>query len=633
MSVEGFSALPEENTDSILGSNPDIRLSELSKQYNDLADTDTAREESEVVSWVQEWPIDSGENSELLQIVDEVLPDFEGLEDSEWNIIDGYDVFSTYIRTASPEIQESFTDFDQGGIVYDTIVDTGKFPVNDFEFQAILAGEIQSDTIKEEDLRWTELAEVREEVAETVIVKNLDGTELGQETIAADIDGIEIADMREEVADKIRIASLERANKYKWDILDFYDWVSGFNVSPELREILSKIDSLDISPEEGIVDQNHADEINSVFDSLTTHLNTSREIEQVILPQARASWNYDAVMETLTTGAFNFESRIAAWEMMDDSGETIETVPLEQQVRTSAALGTDIDWVSEDAEQSGNIFTVEWVDGTEINYDVVTNERSISRNGYSIESQVEDTGDYQTPKLAYMRVEQETLPKMKVIKAITKSIQDKNLSTDDLAEILATIAKVPWSDSLGIDFTSMEGADIKTKLEELFSENKNKVEEAREEYVGALEQLRKDHVWVLATRDERVKRTLSLLDSVGITQMPQYIFTQVTEVINNNPAAYWFQKEINLEEWILWFDGVWENINMDRVKFAEMVNVMLWVEPEHEIAVNPQGVNGIGNTAISNRNDFNEYVTNTSGWQSIGAANTILQRLKNHNAK
>ena len=50
MSVEGFSALPEENTDSILGSNPDIRLSELSKQYNDLADTDTAREESEVVS-------------------------------------------------------------------------------------------------------------------------------------------------------------------------------------------------------------------------------------------------------------------------------------------------------------------------------------------------------------------------------------------------------------------------------------------------------------------------------------------------------------------------------------------------------------------------------------------------------
>jgi hypothetical protein len=358
--------------------------------------------------------------------------------------------------------------------------------------------------------------------------------------------------MREEVADKIRIASLERANKYKWDILDFYDWVSGFNVSPELREILSKIDGLDISPEEGIVDQNHADEINSVFDSLTTHLNTSREIEQVILPQARASWNYDAVMETLTTGAFNFESRIAAWEMMDDSGETIETVPLEQQVRTSAALGTDIDWVSEDAEQSGNIFTVEWVDGTEINYDVVTNERSISRNGYSIESQVEDTGDYQTPKLAYMRVEQETLPKMKVIKAITKSIQDKNLSTDDLAEILATIAKVPWSDSLGIDFTSMEGADIKTKLEELFSENKNKVEEAREEYVGALEQLRKDHVWVLATRDERVKRTLSLLDSVGITQMPQYIFTQVTEVINNNPAAYWFQKEINLEEWILW---------------------------------------------------------------------------------
>jgi len=59
---------------------------------------------------------------------------------------------------------------------------------------------------------------------------------------------------------------------------------------------------------------------------------------------------------------------------------------------------------------------------------VVTNERSLSLDNYSLPSSVEDTGDYQSPKLEYYKVEQEHLGKLSKIVAAGKLIAEAAVS-------------------------------------------------------------------------------------------------------------------------------------------------------------------------------------------------------------
>jgi len=105
-------------------------------------------------------------------------------------------------------------------------------------------------------------------------------------------------------------------------------------------------------------------------------LRSNNLIEQQILPQAQARGPqaYAQVRESLILLDSSFEARIMRFEMAPDFPE----LPAEQMVRVSGALGTRVDEVGEDAEQSGNIFTLTQTDGTQIDYDVVSNERSLT---------------------------------------------------------------------------------------------------------------------------------------------------------------------------------------------------------------------------------------------------------------
>lgn len=165
-----------------------------------------------------------------------------------------------------------------------------------------------------------------------------------------------------------------------------------------------------------------------------------------------------------------------------------KALPVEQKIRTSRALGLDdSDRVAGSSEQSGNIFSIETEDGFDVDYDVVANTRTFSIDGYSVDANVEDRGDYQTPKLEYMRVEQEHLPQIKIIQAIGESLSEKQVGEEELAEIKATIAHIPGVETLGISFDSLtSGEAIKTALQTALVLHQDAINDARNDYKNAL---------------------------------------------------------------------------------------------------------------------------------------------------
>lgn len=60
-------------------------------------------------------------------------------------------------------------------------------------------------------------------------------------------------------------------------------------------------------------------------------------------------------------------------------------------MRVSGALGVRVDEVGNQAEQSGNIFSLDLPGGTVVEYDVMRDQRVLSIDGYRLSSQVPDT--------------------------------------------------------------------------------------------------------------------------------------------------------------------------------------------------------------------------------------------------
>jgi len=134
----------------------------------------------------------------------------------------------------------------------------------------------------------------------------------------------------------------------------------------------------------------------------------------------------------------DFAKRIDAWELGEKYPKK-EDLPLEQQARVEGAL----EGKSGKSQKSGNIFTLENDLGQDINYDVVTGERSLSVKGYSLSSRVKDKGDYYTPRLEYTKVLQENEKTINIIQKLYKALKEKKVEVQELAEIKETIRQIP----------------------------------------------------------------------------------------------------------------------------------------------------------------------------------------------
>ncbi|NDK10304.1 hypothetical protein GW846_06035 [Candidatus Gracilibacteria bacterium] len=494
-----------------------------------------------------------GEDLETTQEVLKVLSQFKKLSDSLGLV--GYEIFEVFINGQNNDIKNAFIDKSNITKIFNSVKISGRFPVNEFEFhQTLVEGTILEDTsVKQED------TSVKEEV---VAVKQKD-TSVKQEDIA------EKLKTNEEKEKTIR----QKAKS----ILAINKDVKLSGLSGDFAEYKTLLENQNWS-------ENDRSRAEKIQDNIIYELDHNKQIEKSILPQAYAQGPevFKRVSESLVSLDSSFQTRIDAWIMTPDFGE----LPPEQMARVSSALGTRIDEVKDGSEQSGNIFTLENTDGTEINYDVVTNERSLSLDNYSLPSSVEDTGDYQSPKLEYYKVEQEHLGKLSKIVAAGKLIAEAAVSDGDVSKIKDILKGegglgYSYYRELGLE-TKTSAADIQQALSSAYQEHNEPIVEARKVYKGALLQLRDNYQKLLKEKDEKTKETLLFLQSIGFTMIPQSITDALIAMINRSPslwAEFGMNEKINLSNGGLGFDknvvgGTGVDLS-DKKGFVGLMNKML----------------------------------------------------------
>lgn len=544
------------------------------------------------------------EGVEVTQQVRAMLDRFASL--AERNSIEGFDVFEHFLIHASAEVQDNFLDRRNSRNLRNTVQDSGRFPVNEFEFQQSI-------------IEWGSLKE---------------DTALEQEQTAANDLAVEENTTIAEENNSISLEESEVLEAQRNKNLQLFNSLLAANIHDEwLTRYFESIQQLwDLND----ISWDRAEEVRRLYEEFDGYVTSGNFLEEVILMQAHESGNFDAVSTALLTYNEALRPRIDAFRLWL-SFPGVSSLPPEQQIRTSTALGTDVAGVESDAEQSGNIFTLETDTGEEISYDVVSGDREISIDGYSLSSEVEDTGDYQTPKLEYMRVEQETLPNIQRISAAAEAIGNAMIETDDVHEIkdmLRSELGLSYYTQLGLE--GLESAsDIQESIQRAFRENTERLDDAREEYAETLDELRDAHMAALRRKDERVRETLRYFESIGFTQIPQYITDQVVDTLNSNSAlrnSLGFSEQIDFENGELGMDhvaGDSEGIDVaDRVAFAEFVNSMMGItDADGEPPINVALIRNGSGAPVGDRTRFQNLLME-SGLLDVGGVQTALTNLE-----
>jgi uncharacterized protein with GYD domain len=512
--------------------------------------------------------------------VQETLSLFERFA-QEKNIA-GFDIFKNFIWSSSKELQASFIDRTNARNIRKVVETSGRFPVNEFEFwQAMIEWIVLEEQAQVEQVileHNTAVTQGEAQVTQGEAQVTQGEAQVTQtETEAAQT---ETEAAQTEIVSDIR--SLELKEK-AWTILSLSELQSVISLIPNIERYR------DIIENNTTFTWEQADFLDSVHTDILSKLKNWNYLERNVLPEAYAQWPeaFQRVSESLIALDPSFETRILAWEMTPSYGE----LPAEQMVRVSGALGTPVDEVSAEAEQSGNIFSLEIPGGLEVQYDVVTNERSISIDGYSLESQIDDTGDYQTPKLEYMRVEQEHLPKLQKIIAAGRLLEWQNISDKDVPAIKESLRS---EQGLGYSYYSelriealATAQEIQKRLQEAFQEHDTPLQEARETYRTALIDLRNNYQKALKEKDEKTKEVLRFLQSIGFTMIPQYVTDNIINIVNNNSALraqLGMQEEVDLSNGKLGYNtNTLSNDGLellDRQAFIGFMNTILTWDPK-----------------------------------------------------
>ncbi len=496
---------------------------------------------------------ESSEHNENIDTkVQEFLEKFAKLAESQW--LDWYDIFERFIQNSSEDIQKSFIDRTNVRNLKNVVEESWRFPVNDFELQQTF-------------IEWTILGDTEAKESDTAAKES--------DTAAKE------SDTAEKIID---------AQKALQTLENFRNSLSWIQLSDSnLISILNAISGVDSKVE----DKAQVENIKELSSQLISALQNSKDIEKTILPQAKQSGNYETVKASLIElgGGENwqwglFAERIAKWEL----GEKYEyeNLPPEEKVRVSGATGVRIDEVDSNTDKSGNIFSITTDDGFDVDYDVVSDTRSLSLDGYTLSSQVQDQGNYEAPKLAYMQVEQEHKPFLEKIQKAIQAINDKEVWDDEIAEIKETLRQeLGWEYSLWWIDSLDDASDIKKLLNEKYQEHQEPLKQAREEYKDTLLSLRNGYFAALEKRDRKTKEVLNFLQDIWVTYIPQHILDPAVNTLNSQPGL---RRQVGFTEKIDFANGqlgtdstlAGESIDtkiplIDKKVFAQIFNKMIWV--------------------------------------------------------
>ncbi len=539
------------------------------------------------------WGIESVQaDVEQQENILKMLEKFKNIADKK--DIDGYDVFENFLISANTDVQKNFLDRTNARNLKETIENSKRFPTSEFEFQQSL---VEGTILEQLDQTEEQLDQTEEQ---------LDQTE-------------EQVDQTEEQVDQRSIELVSIGKNIMWmsRLASITSLISDFSKYKKLIE-------------KGDLSKDEADFIEKTHGEIILHMQENNYLEKNILPEAYAQWPevFSQITEQLASLDPTFQARIDAWKMTSE----FEGLPPEQMIRVSGALGTRVDEVGDKAEQSGNIFTLREADGVQVDYDVVRNERSLELDGYSISSQVEDAGDYQIPKLEYMRVEQAHLPNLQRLAAAGNILEQEQVSDDDITKIKDILK---WDGALGYSYYTQLGIDtmqtsqeIKNVLQEEYNTHNTAIETAREIYRNELLSLRNGYMAALEQKDKRVKQTLRFLESIGFTQIPRYITDQIIDTMNSNSglrAQLGFTEKINFENGQIGMDknsGESGEIDLlDQVAFAQFVNQMIWEE-----AINIEALqNGTG-APVGDRRRF-KTILRESWLMDVGGIGVAMDNL------
>lgn len=578
MAPEGLPSYESPEVSSV-ESNEGINL-DLMQLAEAQATVETAHE------WENKLKAEVEQNPKIAKM----LGRFEQLASKKW--IEGFDVFKNFIQDSPENVKEDFLDRNNLRKVKNSAQKNWKFPTNIFELSQIIVIE----------KTWAEeVAKSNEKVSE-----NFQKIENFKHSMS----GIELRDSRlGELLQKVELLKNKEESLLSGN--DRQEWKSVYELRTDIKE--------------------RSDQL---YKDIVQELTNTKEIEKTILPQARKSGNYEEVKNSLIAlGGWKdwkwwaFESRILAWEIWE---KYQEKHPPEQKMRTGAALL----W-NEATDKSGNIFSLDLGEWESIDYDVVTGSRTMELDGYRLQSEVSDTADWQTPKLEYMEVEQATLPKIKKISEASNMLSAEMINSGEVEKILATVKKwlgMTYFNELWLwSLTSWQA--IRDVLKTAYRENNNTLTEARNNYKEALNTLQAGQIAAIKKKDEKVRGTLKYFQSIGFTEIPQYITDQVVETLNSDTAlraSLWFSEELDFANGQLGMDRVaWEGewIDLqDKIAFAEFVNKMLWFSKWNKNA--PINVSALSSwsTPVGDRGKF-ETQLRDSWLLDVGWFGKIMENL------
>lgn len=586
---------------------------------------DTPKEYNDAGTSLWEWEYSEKTPSSQDEILDNLQMFQEAAQDED---IAWFEVFQTFLlNTATDEQKQKFLDPDIQMDLYTTISESKQFPVNAFEFEQIYLASQSS----QKDSEKTQISQQRTTEERKEEVESIDQTN----------------------------TKIAEANTFIQSKNDFKDVIQDMPLSRNLKSLLET----DISLLENVSDDNSenmsqvleakSEEIQKAIEygeRLIAELSQSREIEKTILPQAKASGNYEAVKNKLIAlwwwkdGVWGvFEQRILAWEVWEKY--EYEDLPTQQQIQTTTALGANAHEMQTQVEQSWNIFSLETSDGFGIDYDVVTNARTLQLWEYTLPSDVEDTWDYQTPKITYMKIEQENSPYLTRIERSVSAIQEKQLDDGDLAEIKATLKTTLWDSYTDWNIDSCDTTeDIRETIWIAYKQHQENITFAKDTYMQEVQSLQNTYKKALEQQDRTTKKTLQFLHYIWVDNIPQSILDATIDRINSDiglRTALWLTGwEIDLAHGELGFEGMVGKEGIDdvnnRVIFAEMINKMIWTWPDGLPLINilnvRDGKHALSFNGTTSKTREQELIRNSwilTWWAGIAIANLKKQSSQN----
>ena len=131
-------------------------------------------------------------------------------------------------------------------------------------------------------------------------------------------------------------------------------------------------------------------------------------------------------------------------------------------------------------------------------------------------------------------------------------------------------------------------------------------------------------------KDEKVRKILEFVWSIGMNLVDQSIIQSVLDQLNSNNAmrnALWFNSEFNLENWELGYTDPMDNdlLGMkEKIKFAELFNRMISWEPGRPVDISNIRDNSwipVGNISEFDSILLQSWIKDSGTWIMIAMSN------------